>query len=308
MATNIFANITARGTKAAFENAMEALPQVWRNHVTEVPSDAPDESHVWMGMLPKPTEFLGENEFKGILDFSFDVTNKTYNLAFIISEESMEDDRHGLVNRRIAEAAEVWGSFKDEQFKDLLEDNGSTTYDGTAFFADTRVIGASANIDNSLADTAVAAATPTAPEFLDSLQLMLNAMWTFQDDQGRTGYNAGAMSTLRVVVPAKYERAATEALTSTLIGGGNSNPWGLGRAEIDVLAYLTASNHIFFATANGATRKPFLYQERTPLQITVINSPEQVAQNNGVVVRVRQRYRMTYGEMRRATKMTLTDA
>lgn len=303
---NIFANITARGTKAAFENALGKVPQVWRNHVTEVPSDGPDEQHVWLGMLPKPRQFLGEYHFEGLIDFTYNIENQEYEMSFVIDKVSMEDDRHGLVNRRFAESAEAWATFKDEQLKNLIEDNGNA-YDATAFFADARVIGKSAAIDNNLGDAGPTdPAVPTAPEFLDSIAIALGALWTFQDDQGRTGYNASAMSNLRLIIPPKYQRAAVEAMESTLVGGGNDNPWGKNLAAVDVLPYLTAANNIFFISATGATRKPFIYQERTNLQVNILNGADHVAENHGVKVIVTQRYRLQYGEPRRAIKMSLT--
>ncbi len=301
---NIFANITARGTKATFVNALDTVPQVWKNHVIEVPSDGPDEQHTWLGMLPKPRKFLGEYHFEGLLDFTYNIENEEYEMSFLIDKNSMEDDRHGLVNRRFSEAAEVWATFKDEQLKDLLEDNGNA-YDATSFFDDTRTIGKSAAIDNNLTDD-VTLPSPTVAEFLIAIELMLINMWNFQDDQGRVGYNSAAMGSLRLIVPPKFHRAAVEAMESTLIGGGNDNPWGKGLAAIDVLPYLTAANDDFFLSATGATRKPFIFQERNKLQVNILNGADHVAVNHGVKVIVSQRYRLQYGEFRRITKMALT--
>lgn len=302
---NIFANITARGTKAAFENAMGKVPQVWRNHVIEVPSDGPDEQHTWLGMLPKPRKFLGEYHFEGLIDFTYNIPNEEYEMSFLIDKTSMEDDRHAQINRRIADAAEVWATFKDEQLKDLLEDNGNA-YDATSFFDDTRTIGKSAAIDNNLTDVVVDVDAPTVAEFLTALKLMLDEMWMYEDDQGRVGYNAAAMGSLRVIIPPKYHRAAVEAMESTLVGGGNDNPWGKELAAVDILPYLTKANDDFFLSATGATRKPFIFQERNKLQINILNGADHVAENHGVKVIVTQRYRLQYGEFRRITKMALT--
>lgn len=303
---NIFANITARGTKAVFENALSRVPQVWEKHVTKVDSDGPDEQHAWLGMLPKPRKFLGEYHFEGLLDFTYNIENEEYEMSFLIDKNSMEDDRHGQIPKRFAEAAEVWATYKDEQLKDLLEGTSATAYDSTAFFDDSRTIGSSAAIDNNLTDDIVDVDAPTAEEMLAAIKLMLDNMWNFEDDQGRVGYNTAAMTELRLIIPPKYHRAAVEAMESTLVGGSDDNPWGRGLAEVDVLPYLTAANDDFFLSAVGATRKPFIFQKRNNLQVNILNGADHVAENHGVKVIVSQRYRLQYGEFRRMTKMAFT--
>lgn len=307
MATNYFANITTKGTIAQFHQAMETAPNIWRNHTMEIPSDAATETHVWAGTLPIPREFISGRNFQGIRDFTYDVANKTYELSYIIDRESMEDDRHGLINKRTAEAAEVWATFKDSQFATLLTngDSSTETYDGTSFFDATRTIGASAALDNI--DTSAISnnnhATPTEAGIATEQALGLFA--GYQDDQGRAGYNSQASTKLRVIGHPQYLRGFLELFESAFISQSD-NPWGKGLGEFDPLPYLTAADLQVFFTVVGSTRKPFIYQERTPLEIIVFNNKNDVAENNGVMVLCRQRYRLAYGEFRRCIEHTFT--
>jgi hypothetical protein len=60
-----------------------------------------------------------------------------------------------------------------------------------------------------------------------------------------------------------------------------------------------------YASALGSVRKPFIYQERTPLEVIIKASADDVAENNGVMLLTRQRYIMTYGDFRRSILVTL---
>lgn len=302
MATINLANITSRGTKAVFLEKMATAPNVYQKHCMIVPSDAPDENYVWPGMLPVPREMISGRNLQGIMDFTFTVTNKTYEMSFKIARETYEDDRHGMLNSRITQMAEIWSTYKDSLFATLLSegDTLTTTYDATAFHHATRTVGASAAIDN-LRTTAVATTGyPTAAEVLLGLADNIGALARYQDDKGRPGYNAIAMQKLAAVVPPEHERGFVEAMNSTLLSSSD-NPWGYQLVEVDVLPYLPAitTDDAYYLSALGAERKPFLCQERTPLEVIVYSSADDIAENDGLKVLSRERFRMGYGEFRR---------
>jgi len=97
MATNIFANITKKGTIADFQATMDTFPNVWENHTMNVSSDTGTETYTWAGFLPTPREFIHGRTFQGIRDFTFDRKNQTFELSFKIDRVSMEDDQHGAI-------------------------------------------------------------------------------------------------------------------------------------------------------------------------------------------------------------------
>ena len=311
MATNIFANITARGTMAQFQNAMSTTPTVWQNHCQIVTSDAPDETHVWAGMTPRPREFISGRSFQGIRDFTYNIPNREYELSFIIDQNSMEDDRHGLMNSRIAEAGQVWSQYKDQLFGTLLEDGSGTNqgnaYDGNTFFNASRTLGDSGTIDNIDASTASATASPTLAEAKVALRAARGLFWLHKDDQGRAGYNTTGMAEMRIVIHPDYEAILTEMNDADLTGGDTNAFYKAKLTSIDVLPYLTTTSVESFWTLTGdKTRMPFIMQERTPLQVSVFNSPNEVADNHGVKVLARQRFRVLYGEFRHAIQQTWT--
>lgn len=306
---DVYSTITQRGTKAQFMEALSAAPNVYEPHCMIIPSDAPDEQYVWVGAMREPQEFLSERSLDALREYSLTITNKEYELSMLINQTSMEDDKHGMINKRISDMALAWSTFRDALFA-LLLINGETatdTFDGTTFHDDTRTIGDSAQIDNSLTAAIAAINSPTVAELGTAIQLIQSAMWRYQDDKGRTAFNAGAMSRLMCAIPPEHFRVFTELVNSSLISNSD-NPWGQGIVEFAALPYLTDADNAFYTSAIADTRKGFVYQERTTLQVEVLNSSEAVADNHGVKVLARQRFRFGYGEPRRNVRYDFTQS
>lgn len=313
MARNIFSGITERGIKSTFLEKMTAAPNVYLNHCEVVSSDAPDEKYAWLGALPIPREHQGSRIFEQFNEFSHTVTNLPYELSFIIERDTAADDQIGAIQGRISEVAEAYAHFKDGQFASLLINGSSATdtFDGTTFYDDTRTIGDSGTIDNSLTTDIADPNSPTTVELLASLQTGLNAMSRFLDDKGRSSFNSAAMGDVRVVIPIEQKRAFTEVLNSTVIIGGSgtagvSNPWGNGLVNFDVLDALTDADNTHYMNAVGGQRKPFYFQQREPLEVVVLNSTNDVAENHGMKVLLYERYRFAYGDPRRSLEQAYT--
>jgi len=300
MATTILANITARGTRADFVDAIGTAPNVWMKHCKQVESDAPDERYTWLGMLPIPRRFISERNIQGVRDFTFTVENFEYEMSFIVDQKTGEDDRHGTVQARIKEIAEVYATFKDSLFASLLiaGESSTDTYDGTAFHSASRTIGQSGTIDNTEEATITPDNSPSVAEIKAALKHIIESMWRYADDQGRVAYNAAAMTRLACAIPPEHHQVFTEAINSSLISNSD-NPWMKGITEFDVLPYLTDADNAFYLSAIGAERMPFLHQQRVPLQVEVFNSPHEIAEERGLKILTRERFRFAYGEPRR---------
>lgn len=307
MATNIFSNITVKAIEGLFMEVMGKAPNIFRNHCMIQNSTSPQETYSWLGTLPVPREFLNARSFQGLRDFTVTLVNNTYEMSFIVQRNTLEDDSLDQIKTRITEVAEVWATFDDSLFATLLEAGASSTdtFDGTTFFDDTRTIGSSAAIDNDRTSAISDDNAATATEVGLALEENLSAMWVYEDDQGRPSFNAQAMGNLRVIIHPQYLRGFTEFLNSSLLSNSD-NPWGKGLVEIDVLPYLTASDITYYLSALGATRKPYIYQERTATEVMVYNDAKDVAENDGLMVLSRKRLRFGYGDPRRALQHVFT--
>lgn len=311
MATNVLNKITQRGVETKFKEKLSQIPTIWDKFCQIIKSpDAPDAEHTWLGMIPQPREFLNGRELASIRDFTYNVVNKEYELTFMFDQTTMEDDSGGLCWQRISDAAGIWAKYKDQLFATLIN-NGATSgynsYDAVTFFNASHVIGA-ATPDNAKTSTA-----PSDPEALTvaemkvELRKLILALQGMQDDTAQEGYNWPAMSKVAVMGNQQFEQALLETINATLTGGGDSNPYFNGIAEPVCNPFLGVTNDYLYAAAIGdPDRMPFIFQDRVPLEIKVINDPAQVVINHGVMVACRARFRFAYGEPRRMVRIALT--
>jgi phage major head subunit gpT-like protein len=319
-------NLVLQGATGAFYNSLEAAPQVWQNHVMTVPSGAGKETYAFPGAMPVPRVLTNARSIQGFRDMKFDVENQTHELTIVVKLEDFEDDQVAGITRRFQELGEVFGTYKDQVFANLLIDNNpppmaddpAVTW-ANFYTASLGTIGSSATFDNTgvgvTATGLPGATTPTTQEFLNAIA---NAKAAFlssgstglgRDDQGRAGFNSLAATKLGVIIPPIYEHAARTAQNSAVVpddtdGATSNNVWA-NTFTVDVLPYLT-SEAIMYTNALGATRKPFIYQQRTPLEIVIDTDRARIQQRNGVMVTVRERWVMTYGDPRRSYRETFS--
>ena len=176
------------------------------------------------------------------------------------------------------------------------------TYDGVAFFANTRALGLSANIDNLAAGAGI-----TIANIQTDLNAIRSTMRLFQDDWGRpTGLVPNVL-----VVPSALEQVFYQALNrdqgpsqiSPVVPGGET---AIDRSGYTVIVnpYLTDVTD-WYALHVAGEIKPFVWQNRTPPSLEGITDPntESGVIRDKFVYSVRARYNVGYGEPRHAIKV-----
>ena len=295
-------NLRTKGALAVFHQALEAGPSVWPLHAMTINSTTNAETLVFPGFVPRPRQFLGDRQFQGARDFTYTVTNNEYELSMIVDRKHWEDDQTGLINARFQEMGETWREYKDALFATLLTNgnvSGNNGWDGVVFHGGSRTIGGSGTIDNDITENIVDTAAATTAEAQASAGLAWRTFSLFNDDQGRP-FNAQAVTNMRVICPPGHTGGFYGAMNATLTGGGDSNVFTPTILKgVDSLAHLTTTTEVYFS-ALGSVRKPFIYQERSALEVVVLGDAENVALHNGVMALTRQRFILTYGEPRRS--------
>lgn len=312
MALTVLPNLITKGVQATFHDALANYPSFYAPHCTVLGSNTKVEPYAMAGFIPQPRLFLDERSIQTVRDFTFNVTNNEYELSLAIKRADIEDDQTGTIMMRIREAAEVWAQYKDYLFTQLIA-NGATSgyngFDGTTFYADTHTaIGGSGTFDNNLGLDCASASVPTSAELATMIADAKAKMYKFNNDQGYP-FNALALRQLRLVVPPTWESACAE------LKGASIYPSAAGTAsrsnvfqnwfDYDVTPFLSGDTIAAF-NAVGAVRKPFIYQQRTELEIQVLDSPDMLALHNALLILCRQRFVFAYGDPRRSIKMTIS--
>jgi len=230
----------------------------------------------------------------------------------------MEDDSQNFINQRIGEMAGIWERFKDQLWAAAVlagATSGSNSFDGVTFFNASHVIGAAAP-DNAKASSSPSDAdNPTVAEMKVELRSMMLALQGYLDDTGETGYNWPSMSKLVLMANQDYALAMQETINSTIVAhtddaayaAGVSNPYFENLAEVIVNPFLGADHdYLYMAALGDPLRMPFIFQDRLPLEIRVLNDPASIVNNRGVLVACRGRWRFAYGEPRKMVRNALT--
>lgn len=174
-----FSKLREAAARSEFHLAMGQAPQVWKNHCQVLPMVTGEETLAWPGTLPKPRLMRENREFQNIRDFNFRIKNNEYESSTVIPRKAIEDDQTGLINMRMQEWGQAWGTFMDQRFAELLTNGGTAgnvAYDGTVFYADSRTIGDSANIDNNTTSAAATGTSPSPVELKNEMSTILATM------------------------------------------------------------------------------------------------------------------------------------
>jgi len=193
--------------------------------------------------------------------------------------------------------------------------SGSNSFDAVTFFNASHVIGAAAP-DNAKASSAPTDADNlTTTEMKVELRAMMLALQGYKDDTGEEGYNWPSLSKLVIMANQDYELALRETINSSIIAfsddsgyaAGVSNPYFENMADIIINPYLGSDHdYLYMAALGDPVRMPFVYQERMPLEIRVLNDEASIVTNRGVLVACRDRCRFAYGEPRKMVRNALT--
>lgn len=253
--------------RALFEREFAAAQglQGWQAMVMPMPSTGELNTYEWFDTVPKMQDVThGSVDLQGLREDNFSITNSDYQSAIEVRRSAMERDRLGLIAPRIAQLGQEAARHPGELiFNHVL--NNDNAFDGSAFFGDTRVIGSSANIDNSLAGTGT-----TVAQIQADLGVAVAQMRVFEDDRGRPMNLRGNT----IMVPPEIEDGMWQALNRSA-GDGVNTPvipvtangvWSASGYAVAVNPYLTDANDWYLFHVGPGVMKPFIWQtEKRPV-------------------------------------------
>lgn len=298
--SGVLTNFRLAFDNSLFDAAQNAAP--WMDLAREVPSTTDTENHSWLGTVPKMVDTTQRDlEVSNLNAFSYAITNKTWKSGFEVERSTFEDDKLNMIPPKIADLAAEAARHPGELIMNLPVDNG-LAFDGTAWIADTRVIGSSANIDNNMASTG---SGTTIAGFQADLAAARALLRKFQDDKGRPMNSVGNV----IMVPAQLEQLAYQALSISFPAAAPTAGPAIPATQDGVLRvsgysvyvnpFLTDANDWYLMSVS-AGRKPFVYQTRIAPALEGITTPtsETGVIRDRFVYTARARYNVGYGDPR----------
>lgn len=262
--------------RAIFKGELDRTTAIqgWQNLVSEVPSDAEQNTYDWFGAVPKMENVTHRQASRrGLNRYSFTLVNEEWQSVIEVQRAALERDRLGQIVPRIRSMASEAARHPGELIMNLFETPGNA-FDGAAFFGNTRVIGDSANIDNIVTGTGT-----TVAQFQADLASARGAMRSYQDDQGvPMGLIGNA-----IVVPGALEGVAYQALSTAQAGDGINQktlPADFGNGGVFagyrlwVNPYLSSVNDWYLLHLGaGEAEKPFVLQMEKRPELTGETDP-----------------------------------
>jgi phage major head subunit gpT-like protein len=304
-----------------FERLAQNTGAAWLDAVSIlVNSDQDSEEYPWLGMTPQMREWVGGRNAKGFKENGITIVNKHYEatIEFLIKE--LRRDKTGQVRARINELADRAQSHWAKLLSTLIVNGESTVcYDGEYFFDTDHSEGSSGTQSNDLSVDISALATsvhgtttnPSAGEMSISIQLAVQAILGFKDDQGEP-FNESASDFL-VMGPPSLQGPILAAINNQFLASGELNTiitsaGDLFRIRPVINPRLSSWTEQFAVfRADGAT-KPFIRQEETPVVLKVKDENSEFAFDNDMVQYGIDTWRnVDYGMWQHACLVTMID-
>ncbi len=300
--------LSLAGARSEFFRVYDRATFPWERFCMHIKSDKDVEHYRWLGSVPTMRPWGTGRLAKGLRSESYDVRNEKYEVTIEIDRDEESDDQTGQIAQRIRSLAAAARDHKPYLLAQLLANGASAgfvSYDGITFFNDAHVSGKSGQQDNDLTAVA-AAATKTTPECKAALVAAVGALLGFKDDQGEP-MNVSPTGIV-VVVPVSMYFAMLEAATAGMIASTDNVLRGLA-IEVLPMPWLT-NTKVFYTFTLGGEDKPFIFQEREPLDFKVVDPGyDQVTgfMKEKKYAGCRARYKMTYGFWQKAVRTSFNN-
>ena len=248
----------------AFVKAADAAE--YKALVLETISTSAKEAYGWLGSLPALSEWKDTRKLSGMRVFDYTLENLHYESTIEVDRNTLEDDEYGMIQHRIRQLAQRAIDHMCKLVFDLLDAGESEkAYDSTAMFADTRVIGGSANIDNLLSG----AYSGSADEIRAGVAAGVVAMRLFQDDRG-VPMN---LCPDTIVCSPTMEIPIKNALLPAVAG--------VTRAEADIIKRIIVRPEIdadvddwYLLSTQRMGLKPLIFQVRKQPEFVAVDRPD----------------------------------
>jgi phage major head subunit gpT-like protein len=232
----------------------------------EIDSNAAFEQLGWLEAVPGMSEWKDERKVWGLTPKDYKITNLDWEDTICVDRNTLADDKYGMILPRVRQLAQRAADHPAKRIFELLNDGETEkTYDGTAFFADTRSFGDSGNIDNLLAGAYSADAT----KIRAGITAAVKAMMAFKDNRGEFMNLQPDILICHPTMVVDIRNALIPAVAATTRAEAEFIKRIIVRSE---LSGNSGKNYILACTTD--TLKPVVLQIRQKPQFNALDSPK----------------------------------
>ncbi len=277
----------------------------------KVESDGAFEKYAEVARIPFPSLWVDQRQPHGmdVLN-TLTVNNNHYELTIDIDRDLVQDAKAWQLSDFVAESAMRMKTLPDKLCSALVEagaTSGNVGVNGATFYKTSNSFGAAGNntFDNLLTGTGVGLIALIADLFT-----AIAALKAFKDDKGGLLNEdmEDGKSNLLIQCPVALEGVFSQILNTTwnpTLSAASGQNVNMGRAELFVDARLADVNDWYLHYVGGTSR-PFIFQERTPMEVDPPQGPGSPMWINEKKLRLTAswRFRLAYMHYYRSLKVT----
>jgi phage major head subunit gpT-like protein len=257
-----------------FNKARGNVTTFYKTLCMECPSSAGENVYGWLADLPQIGKVVGEYIKKRLQTLGYRLSNEKFGNIIEISRESIEDDQYGLYGNIAAANGRRAEQVPDIELIQLLCNAFSATkgkdYTGKAFFAADKKAHAKAKVAFTNLDTKKLSVA--------NFQAAVASLTERVDAEGAPMFLAQDAANLWLVVTSDDQALAEQIVKLPTLAGGAANP-NYQKAKLMILPGLktAAQSSTVINDADALPWmlldcsqevKPFIFQNRTPFELT----------------------------------------
>ncbi len=286
-------------SRAIFLQALGDLPKqdpgldAWKKIATLFNSDTEKESYNWLGAAPPMQQWKDKRKLNGLRAFDYTLTNKDWEATLEIERDAIKDNKLGHIPIRVRGLSRSYLKYLNEYMFSLLDDGESVAaYDGGYFFANTRTIGSSGNINNILSGNY----SDSAAEIRAGIAAAYVQMAGFCDDWGK---KMNLIPDTIVCSPYMY-MLIKEAIKNDYTGAPRTEAEFV--KQIIVSPWIDADTDDWFMLCTTEDVKPLIFQNRQDPEFNQVDDPKDshVFLNKTFLYGIDARFERGYGDPRTA--------
>jgi phage major head subunit gpT-like protein len=282
--------------QAVFNKALgELSPQYesWQKVASVFASTGTEEEYGWLGDVPTLEEWKDQRRISGLRPYNYTLVNQDWANGIEVDRNALADDRIGQIPARVRSLVRAYyKAILKEVFSRLDDGETGVCFDGGYFFADSRTIGDSGNIDNIISGSY----SDSSAEIRAGIAAAAAAMMNFKSD---TGEPLCLVPDTVVCSPA-MGIAIKEAVRGDYAGA--MRPETEYVRDVIVSPWIDADADDWFLLCTTEEIKPVIFQNRQDPVITSMDKPDdyQNFMSKKILYGVDARFTTGYGDPRTA--------
>jgi len=289
-----------RGLRNVFIEALMAnSPLLLPSIATYLSSDGDRENLAWLGDVQGVSEFLGEVQFDGLSEASFEAINKKYTGGIQVKRDDLADEKTGGIAIRIQDLARRAVQYWDEMLVDVLV-NGATyeSYDSNALFSATHPARGSSGVQSNLVSYSGSSTANAQTDIGASIAALSNML----DEAGKP-CNRGFRS-IYVLAPPALSKPISEAVTAGVVANTSNVQFSGMQVEIITEPLLTATSAAeYYVGIKDLPVRGLILQEREPVTFEALEDGDVAFSKEVYSYKVRMRGIAKPGRWQRVVKV-----